>query len=206
MLSIRRSLSAKQWLRGGVTTNRQLQERVKEEEEEEEVDVDSYVCRGRSFENLVVSTFGQFGMRLETRGGPADRGLDFSGTWLSGRIQVAGQCKHSKHRVASRWLREFEGALEQEQGRVADVDNVLGLFVCSSGYTDESVVFVDRGTRRPIVAAIVEPDTGKLMHVHANEHAHALLGSVDVSFNVAYRFEAHNRKIIVRLTDDIEQR
>lgn len=97
---------------------------------------------GRLFEAEVCEFLNQrfCGVRVHSRGGANDRGLDLQGRWDLGTrsIEVLGQCKWSgSHRaVGARNLREFMGSVPEDAKK-----GVLGLYIVGGGWDGEGARF-----------------------------------------------------------------
>ena len=125
---------------------------------------------GRRFEAQVVEYLSEYDFNLSVTKRSHDQGIDFKGFWNfpflkqvnPHPIPILGQCKREKDAVGVKYIREFEGVLSHYQLQKSANQNVVGVFVSYSGFSEHAVRQA-LDSKQPIILVILTTVNEKLL-------------------------------------------
>jgi len=137
-------------------------------------DSQSYTSLGKGYEIVTADFLSRCHFSVEICGQAGDHGIDFRGYWhLPDRsLPVIGQCKKSKHKLSTKFLRELSGSMESEK-------NTLGVMVCETEWTKEAYAQFNI-SKRPLMMCQLNGDLGILEKALMNGAARDLIPKLSV--------------------------
>ncbi|KAI9298228.1 hypothetical protein K502DRAFT_280235, partial [Neoconidiobolus thromboides FSU 785] len=91
----------------------------------------SYVNQGSEFEYQTLKKLSNYNISSIQVGGKDDKGIDLRGYWnlVEKKLPIIVQCKNTKHKLGSKYVRELEGVLINEKSQT------IGMLVANSGFS-----------------------------------------------------------------------
>ncbi|QSL66693.1 hypothetical protein MERGE_001077 [Pneumocystis wakefieldiae] len=131
---------------------------------------------------MVQDTLKRYNINLWRVGGRNDQGIDLRGYWYYERektrhkLPVIVQCKNEKKKIGSRYIREMNGVLSEEN------EGILGLISCC-GYTEMAQKQLLKASKAMGICIILpKNEEGFLKKIIWNMEASKLIRGLGVQF------------------------
>ncbi|KAG5440176.1 hypothetical protein PCANB_001745 [Pneumocystis canis] len=146
------------------------------------LDLQSTYYKGVFYEYIVQKTLRKYNIELWREGNTNDHGIDLRGIWYYGigktkyLYPVIVQCKNEQKRMSSKYVREMEGVLSNEN------HNILGLISCR-GFTQMALKQLLKSSKAMAICVILpKEEEGYFQQFIWNIKAGELIKGLGVQF------------------------